>query len=129
MQPAMGIFSNWSIFQKPEAVLERQLQANAYHPFQLVTDEAEHMEQGTRTCSCPRPSRAVTHTLSINYYCSLAVFVYSARHGRFYFYLLSAIASLLFAVIWHSTDGDGVSINIIQQVTCHHCHDGLCIIP
>ena len=37
----MGLFSQWTIFQEAEAVLEHQLQVNLYHPFMLASDQAE----------------------------------------------------------------------------------------
>ncbi|CAI8008228.1 hypothetical protein GBAR_LOCUS5652 [Geodia barretti] len=75
----MGLLSALGIFQAPEAVLERQLQANPYHPFHLASSEGEDENK---------------------------VFVYTSRHSWFYLYLAVAIASFLFVIIWPSAGND-----------------------
>ena len=41
----MGLFSDLAVFQAPEAVLERQLQTNPFHPFRLASDDAQYQEK------------------------------------------------------------------------------------
>ena len=43
----MGLFSDWTIFQAPEVVLERHLQTNPYHPFHLASSREEQENKGT----------------------------------------------------------------------------------
>ena len=43
----MGLLSALGIFQAPEAVLERQLQANPYHRFHLASSEGEDENKGS----------------------------------------------------------------------------------
>ena len=45
----MGLLSDLAIFQAPEAVLERQLQTNPFHPFQLASGEGEDETKGAQS--------------------------------------------------------------------------------
>ena len=56
----MGLFSEWTLFQAPEVVLERQLQANPYHPFQLASDDVYHSERGNIQPAYPAVGIKVT---------------------------------------------------------------------